>query len=118
MLKRKPKNLINLKPMVQKFKKRPVVIEAIRFCAYTEGLPPALYNNYTESELWHWMHSNGANFRVTQIDPGPAYMEIKTLEGTMRANIGDWIIKGVKGEFYPCRDDIFQATYEIFHLYD
>lgn len=37
---------------------------------------------------------------------------IKTLEGTMRAGIGDWIIKGVKGEFYPCKPDIFAATYE------
>lgn len=37
---------------------------------------------------------------------------IKTLEGTMRADIGDWIIQGVKGEFYPCKPDIFAATYE------
>ena len=37
---------------------------------------------------------------------------IKTLEGQMRANVGDWIIKGIKGEFYPCKPDIFEATYE------
>ena len=37
---------------------------------------------------------------------------IDTLEGTMRANPGDWIIRGVKGEFYPCKSDIFEATYE------
>ncbi|MFF9309907.1 hypothetical protein ACF1BS_03260 [Streptomyces sp. NPDC014748] len=37
---------------------------------------------------------------------------IHTLEGEMRATDGDWIIKGVAGEFYPCRDDIFRATYE------
>ena len=40
------------------------------------------------------------------------YMEIKTLEGTMRANIGDWIIKGVNGEFYPCKPNIFEKTYD------
>jgi hypothetical protein len=37
---------------------------------------------------------------------------IKTLEGVMRGDMGDWIIKGVKGEFYPCKPDIFEATYE------
>jgi uncharacterized protein (UPF0303 family) len=38
---------------------------------------------------------------------------IETLEGTMRANPGDWIIKGVKGEMYPCKPDIFEQTYEL-----
>lgn len=40
------------------------------------------------------------------------YLEIWTLEGIMQAKIGDWIIQGVKGEFYPCRADIFEATYD------
>ena len=39
-------------------------------------------------------------------------LEIETLEGNMTAKVGDWIIKGVKGEFYPCKPDIFAATYE------
>jgi len=39
-------------------------------------------------------------------------VEIKTLEGTMRADVGDWIITGIKGEKYPCKPDIFEATYE------
>lgn len=42
----------------------------------------------------------------------PVQLVIQTLEGTMRAFVGDWIIKGVKGEFYPCKPDIFEATYE------
>jgi hypothetical protein len=42
----------------------------------------------------------------------PYHAEIKTLEGTMRADIGDWIITGVNGEKYPCKPDIFQKTYE------
>jgi hypothetical protein len=37
---------------------------------------------------------------------------IQTLEGTMRANVGDWVIRGVQGEFYPCKDSIFRETYE------
>lgn len=40
------------------------------------------------------------------------YVSILTLEGRMRAECGDWIIKGVKGEFYPCKPDIFEATYD------
>jgi hypothetical protein len=39
-------------------------------------------------------------------------MNIHTLEGNMIASVGDWIIKGVKGEFYPCKPDIFESTYE------
>jgi len=39
-------------------------------------------------------------------------LEIETLEGTMKANKGDWIIKGVKGELYPCKPDVFEMTYE------
>lgn len=39
-------------------------------------------------------------------------MEIETLEGTMKADKGDWIIKGVKGELYPCKPDVFAMTYE------
>ena len=39
-------------------------------------------------------------------------MEIETLEGTMKGQKGDWLIKGVKGEMYPCKDDIFHMTYE------
>lgn len=42
----------------------------------------------------------------------PVAMDIKTLEGVMHANAGDWIIRGVKGEVYPCKPDIFEATYE------
>jgi hypothetical protein len=39
-------------------------------------------------------------------------MYIETLEGVMKANVGDWIIKGVKGELYPCKPDVFEMTYE------
>ncbi|WP_205683908.1 hypothetical protein [Cryobacterium aureum] len=42
----------------------------------------------------------------------PEHMEIRTLEGKMRADVGDVVIKGIQGEFYPCKPDIFAATYE------
>lgn len=75
-----------------RFRKKPVVIEAV---------------------LW-----TGDNFaEVTQHLRGMGMfafsgLEIKTLEGTMRAAVGDWIIKGVKGELYPIKDEIFRETYE------
>ena len=49
---------------------------------------------------------------VTLHSPGTGELLIATLEGVMRASIGDWIIRGVAGEFYPCKDSIFSATYE------
>ena len=48
----------------------------------------------------------------TGIGSGVLRSHINTLEGRMTAQVGDWIIKGVAGEFYPCKPDIFEATYE------
>lgn len=78
-----------------KFRKLPVVIEAVQ---NTSSLAPA--------DLYAFL---GGFEGVSVIDP--RCLLIKTLEGDMRANEGDWIIKGVKGEFYPCKPDIFAATY-------
>ena len=86
-----------------KFRKRPVVIEAIQV---SQRMP------------WpEWFHDAvSANRVIThglgKWGEGEPYVEIVTLEGTMRGDIGDWIIKGVKGELYPCKPDIFAATYE------
>ena len=95
-----------------RWRKKPVVIEAMRFGAYTEALSPASWNDYEGGVVWRWLHEHGQEVRVAQQDPGPAYALIPTLEGAMRADIGDWIIRGVQGEFYPCKPDIFRATYE------
>jgi hypothetical protein len=84
-----------------KFRKKPVVIEAVRFDR-TNGGPAA-----------KWC---GGRNRVESKPSDPTdvaeWIDIPTLEGVMRANLGDWIIKGVKGEFYPIKADIFEATYE------
>src|SRR5690606_36671283 len=77
------------------YRKKPVVIKAMRFGDNLE-------------EIERFVGSNG---RVVLDDSG-TWFAIDTLEGVMRANPGDWIIKGVKGEFYPCKPDIFEATYE------
>lgn len=79
-----------------KYRKKPVVIEAIR------------YDRTNWNEICEWMPvpKNGYG------DPTDFSIVIVTLEGEMKCQKGDWIIKGVKGEYYPCKDDIFRATYE------
>lgn len=55
---------------------------------------------------------DGTLDRGWRIDPADGSLVIRTLEGDMHANPGDWIIRGVAGELYPCRQDIFEQTYE------
>jgi hypothetical protein len=83
---------------VKQYRKKPVVIEAFRLDA-----------NTTPSQAAAWCGGKVVgNGRV-----GDTYkVLIETLEGDMAADYGDYIIKGVKGEFYPCKPDIFEATYE------
>lgn len=86
-----------------KFRKKPVVIEAWQVPpddGHTRELPPR----------WLLDAITGEGRVVDLIAGGGA--QIKTLEGTMRADVGDWIIQGVKGELYPCKPDIFAATYD------
>jgi len=85
-----------------KYRKKPVVIEARQLETYGDLEPVAA-----------WVRSEGGHAVAGQEDPGPAYMLISTLEGVHRADIGDFIIRGVAGEFYPCKPDIFEATYEV-----
>ena len=88
--------------MSNKYRKKPVEIEAVLLtsdtvmdvigflCPDVMAVDHSLLNTIREQE----------------------YLTIKTLEGNMRASFGDYIIKGVAGEFYPCRADIFEQTYE------
>ena len=77
------------------YRKKPVIIQAIQW----DG----------ESDTLRTVMEAGQESRVSIVGD---QLLITTLEGTMAAAIGDWIIQGVQGELYPCRDDIFQATYE------
>jgi hypothetical protein len=87
-----------------KFRKKPVIIEAIQL----------RHDNRTEILLFAKMKIDVQLSTDTYPDMSIAKMVafIKTDEGTMRADEGDWIIKDVKGEFYPCKPDIFEQTYE------
>jgi hypothetical protein len=89
---------------MMKFRKKPVVIDAVQFNGFDDKGQVSL------SERPEWLVDQ---FGVTVLFFGkPNTLTIKTLEGSMEASIGDYIIKGIKGEFYPCKPDIFKATYE------
>ena len=86
-----------------KYRKKPVVIEA---------------EEYTGDNGWkinQWSENKVIESPVlepTEDNPSGTYLQIETLEGWMTAIVGDWIIRGVKGEFYPIKNDIFLLTYE------
>jgi hypothetical protein len=87
------------------FRKKPVVIEAWQFTPENCARPPSWVKG-------RWEKGRVENGIVTLSKDGEDLLFIDTLEGTMSAHVGDWIIKGVKGELYPCKPDIFAATYE------
>lgn len=83
-----------------KYRKKPVIIDAVR-------LPEK--GNYDLDEFQQFV----VDHRFINFESGRnEELIIHTLEGDMTAQPGDWIIRGVKGEFYPCKPDIFEATYE------
>ena len=85
--------------MIGRYRKKPVEIEAVQF------------TRENSEEVAEWCDATGYD-RYTFGKFVTKVLEIHTLEGTMEAVEGDWIICGVKGEFYPCKPDIFEATYE------
>lgn len=98
--------------MIKRYRKKPVEIEAKQF----DGTPQSA------THIINWALEMGVTITYSCPEPGPGsaqdcrdvnhHLAISTLEGTMRADRGDYIIKGVQGEFYPCKPDIFAATYE------
>ena len=84
-----------------KFRKKPVVIEA---------MGPLTKDN--SEEIAAWCGGGEAPRQEHGQNVYDGELIIPTLEGPHRASLGDWIIKGIKGEFYPCKPDIFEATYE------
>lgn len=81
-----------------KYRKKPVVIEANQVFADYHCL-----EDFPFSEASKFVMGN---------DEKGFYIKIETLEGIMKARVGDWIIRGIKGEYYPCKPDIFEQTYE------
>jgi hypothetical protein len=81
---------------MNRFRKKPVVIEAMQITDAVFDAP----------------HPSSLHIRGLTYDPVLRQVRIPTLEGVMVASLGDWIIRGVKGEYYPCKPDIFDMTYE------
>ena len=94
--------------MIQKFKKLPVIVEAVQFQA----------DYQTASEIIEWINKETGFDPKSNLNPCASYyygdLTIRTLEGDMHASKGDWIIKGISGEFYPCKPEIFEKTYELY----
>jgi len=85
--------------MMAKYRKKPVVVEVVQF------------NGKNQLEIEAWFIGHNARDRIGLSSVGDT-VYIETLEGTMHALPGDYIIRGVEGEFYPCKPDIFEQTYE------
>jgi hypothetical protein len=79
-----------------RFRKRPVVIEAVRFTG----------------DNWRECCAFLGDDEYPEDTDTPLFLDIHTLEGTMTCDLGDWIIRGIKGECYPCKPDVFAETYE------
>ena len=84
-----------------KFRKKPIVIEAICWDGWNVDEVLA-FGNSGPVPLW------GDDFKASR----GGEVLIRTLEGTMAARPGDWIIRGVLGEYYPCKSNVFEANYE------
>ena len=86
------------------YRKKPVKIEA------RQWLPD---NPLAAGDVVGWLSANGHDVEIQEdfLEPGKK-LAIRTLEGEITASPGDWVIQGVRGEFYPCKPDIFDATYE------
>jgi hypothetical protein len=89
-----------------KYRKKPVVIEAVQWTGHNEAELTAFYPG-----AFYSLESDAA--WNAGIAPPVFSVKITTLEGVMTASPGDYIIKGVSGEFYPCKPDIFEKTYEL-----
>lgn len=94
-----------------KYRKKPVEIEAVQWNGTAAGA----------TRVIEWVLARGGTATYVCSDPvrcsehngdTPHSIKIRTLEGDMTAALGDWIIRGIQGEFYPCKPDIFAATYE------
>lgn len=101
---------------IMKFRKKRVIIEAAQFTGGTENAIALIgwvnangYTAYSTEAVESWTNED----HKVRHDGWPEILHIETLEGTMQAEVDDWIIRGANGEFRPCKPDIFEAKYEL-----
>ncbi|GLI30388.1 MULTISPECIES: hypothetical protein [Brachybacterium] len=93
---------MNIRPT--RFRKKPVEIVAMRVINPVDSIETVL----------RWIRREGGTaYLHLNCGDGESHLLIRTLEGDMIAALGDYVIRGVQGEFYPCKPDIFEATYEL-----
>lgn len=101
---------------VKRYRKKPVEVEAVQWAGGSEAATPIIDWILTNGGTARWHEEREAvrdpHTGEAVLDAEPEHLEIDTLEGTMWALPGDWIIRGVAGEFYPCKPSIFDTTYE------
>jgi hypothetical protein len=83
--------------MMRRYVKKPIIIDAVQ------------WKGDNRTDIWEFCPLSYFN---TDFETGDLKLMIQTLEGSMEASLGDYIIKGIKGEFYPCKEDIFYLTYD------
>lgn len=93
-----------------RFRKKPVEIEAIQWT--THNLDEVLDFCYSDERWKTGIISQNVGGPSIGYVPALGMLDIPTLEGNMTASRGDWIIRGVRGELYPCKPDIFKETYD------
>ena len=96
--------------MVMKYRKKPVVIEAFKYDGDLKGadgkyyVPDWAVNAFEDGIMYY------STIQFDSVDGDELYID--TLEGPHHVSVGDYVIRGVKGEFYPCKPDVFEQTYE------
>ena len=89
-----------------KYRKKPVVIEAYQY------IGDFIENNVWNAPTWIKQALDIGKLKYKEVEDNPPELYVVTLEGDMKCDYEDYIIKGVKGELYPCKPDIFEETYE------
>lgn len=88
------------------YQKKPVHVQAWQWTPGNKDESRAMLHRLQEANVIHHISGDGRALETNSV-------KITTLEGIMTASPGDWIIKGIEGEFYPCKPSIFEATYEL-----
>jgi len=91
--------------MIKRYRKKPVIIEAVQW----DGLNVQEIKEFCGECAKFWVFDDAWRAGIA---PPKTDLEISTIEGRLAASVGDFIIKGVAGEFYPCKPDIFEQTYD------
>ena len=94
-----------------RYRKKPVEVDAVQWDGTAEGATPIIDWILGSGHTATYRCSNPDRCATTDGDT-PHDIQIHTLEGDMAASLNDWIIRGVQGEFYPCKPDIFAKTYD------